>query len=62
MQIGGKKIWKKIYQLFVFVRHKDVVAQRIIISNCGYVMKEEQTEPSRNIQITQMTTEIQPVT
>ena len=62
MQIGGKKSANNLYQLFVFVRHKDLVAQRFIKSECGYVMKEEQTEPSHNIQITHMTTEIQPVT
>ena len=57
-----RKSANNLYQLFVFVRHKDVLAQSIFISEYDYVMKEEQTEPSRNIQITQMTTEIQPVT
>ena len=53
---------KTSFTMFVFVRHKDVVALRITISEYGYLMKEEQTEPSRNIQITHMTTEVQPVT
>jgi len=35
--------------------------QRRIISEYAYVRKEEQTKPSRNMQITHMTKEIQPV-
>jgi hypothetical protein len=59
--LAERKSANNLYQLFVFVRHTDVLAQRRIISEYAYVRKEEQIEPSRNMQITHMTTEIQPV-
>mgnify|MGYP005698907301 FL=1 len=41
---------------------EDRVARRRIISEHAYVMKEEQPKPPRSLQITLMTTEVQPVT
>ncbi len=41
---------------------EDKVARRRVISEHAYVMREEQPKPSRSLQITPMTTEVQPVT
>ena len=62
MQIGGKKIAKQSLLIVRFMPNEDRVARRRIISEHAYVMKEEQPEPSRSLQITHMTTEVQPVT
>jgi hypothetical protein len=39
-----------------------MAVSRVTSSKHAYVTKEEQPEPSRSLQITRMTTEIQPVT
>ncbi len=62
MQIGGKKIAKQSLLIVRFVPNEDRVARRRIISEHAYVMKEEQPKPSRSLQITLMTKEVQPVT
>ena len=49
MQIGGKKIAKQSLLIVRFVPNEDRVARRRIISEHAYVMKEEQTKPSRNM-------------
>ena len=53
-----RKSLKNLYQLFVFVPHKEVLAQRTFISEHAYAVKEEQPEPLRNVQIAHMTTAI----
>ena len=41
---------------------EDKVARRRVISEHACVMREEQPKPSRSLQITLVTTEVQPVT
>ena len=57
-----KKIAKQTLLIVRFVPNKDRRARRRIISEHAYVMKEQRPEPSRSLQISHMTTEVQPVT